>query len=96
MQQMGGVDALKLDKAHFRVSDDTILHLANAECLVAAKQKRPSAEVYLALVNHFKEGMHDMKDRAPGNTTIQNVAKLSRRAPDGYRIPFNPKYILFN
>jgi ADP-ribosylglycohydrolase len=32
--------------------------------------------------------MQDMKDRAPGNTTIASVSKLKRTAPDGYLIPF--------
>lgn len=90
MKELGGVDALKLNPSKFRVSDDTVLHLAVSECLVETSKLEPcSPAVFLNLVNHYKIGMQDMKDRAPGNTTIANVSKLTRREPDGYLRPFD-------
>ena len=53
---------------------------------------KPWYDVYLKLVDYYKESMHDMKNRAPGKTTIFNVEKLTRRPTNGYRLPFNPWY----
>ena len=52
---------------------------------------QPCSTVFLNLVDHYKTGMRDMKDRAPGNTTIYNVSKLTRREPDGFLRPFDPR-----
>jgi hypothetical protein len=48
-------------------------------------------ELYKKLVKKYKEGMSDMIDRAPGNTTKDAVYKLSFVHENGHRIPFNPR-----
>ncbi len=42
------------------VSDDTVLHLAVAECLIKNKNLEPGAELYLDLVKYYKKAMQDM------------------------------------
>ncbi len=69
------------------------MHLAVAECLIENKKLEPSPELYTSLVKHYKTGMKDMAGRAPGNTTKDSVYSLSFANPQGYRIPFNPRYL---
>lgn len=91
LEKLGGIDNLKLDKKSWRASDDTVLHLANAECLIQNKNLSPSSELYLKLIPHYKKAMQDMKDRAPGNTTMKAVSQLSQFKENGYQISFNPR-----
>lgn len=76
----------------WRASDDTVLHLAVGECLVDNNKLSPGAELYKKLIDYYKKGMADMKERAPGNTTMKAVSSLSPFKENGYKIPFNPRY----
>lgn len=58
--------------AHWRVSDDTVLHLAVGECLVQNKSINPSPPLYFKLVDYYKNGMKDMKGKL-----IKNVFFVS-------------------
>ncbi|CAF0913289.1 unnamed protein product [Brachionus calyciflorus] len=89
LEQLGGVESLSLK--NWIVSDDTILHLAIAECLIENKELKPSDKLYLKLIPFYKSGMRDMKDRAPGNTTIDAVHKLRETRENGFQIAFNEK-----
>uniref|UniRef100_A0A2K5QBY4 ADP-ribosylhydrolase ARH1 n=1 Tax=Cebus imitator TaxID=2715852 RepID=A0A2K5QBY4_CEBIM len=74
LAQLGGLDAL--DVGRWRVSDDTVMHLATAEALVEAGK-------------HYQDCMEDMDGRAPGNASVHNTLQLKPDKPNGWRIPFN-------
>ncbi len=76
----------------WRASDDTVLHIAVAECLADNRNVEPSVDLYKKLIDYYNKGMADMKDRAPGNTTIKSVAALSQHRENGHKIPFNSRY----
>jgi ADP-ribosylarginine hydrolase len=93
---LGGVDKLKIEPRNWRVSDDTVLNIANAECLVNStnndKEEPLNDSVYIDLISYYKKGMEDMVGRAPGGTTINNVGLLVKLLKDKkYHIPFNSK-----
>jgi ADP-ribosylglycohydrolase len=90
LSELGGLDALTLCLPDFRVSDDTILHLATAEALI---EPHPSREkLYLDLARRYVSAMNDMAGRAPGVMTMSSCSLLK---PDCARwrdvIPFNAK-----
>ncbi len=69
---------LQLKGRDWRVSDDTVLHLAIAEgfleCGDLAVKDIPGACTILAA--HMKQGMRDMAGRAPGNGTLQAMERV--------------------
>lgn len=89
LKNLGGVQSL--DLKNWKVSDDTVLHLAVAECLIDIKEEKLTDNWYLKLIGYYKEGMRDMRDRAPGNTTIKCVHML-KNTEKGFQIPFNETY----
>jgi len=91
MNALGGIDKLVLDRCDWRASDDTILHLAVAECLIETKDYNSPSDVYMNLIKHYKTGMNDMDKRAPGGTTINSVSHLNPNKINGYKIAFNER-----
>ncbi|XP_032228896.1 ADP-ribosylhydrolase ARH1 isoform X2 [Nematostella vectensis] len=89
LKDLGGVANLKVSKKNWRVSDDTILHIATGEALVSDWSSKE--ELYLKLAANYKEGMRDMRDRAAGNTLQMSIHQLKPGRPGGYIIPFNPR-----
>uniref|UniRef100_A0A6I8PHR5 ADP-ribosylhydrolase ARH1 n=1 Tax=Ornithorhynchus anatinus TaxID=9258 RepID=A0A6I8PHR5_ORNAN len=88
LAQLGGLDAIDVDG--WKVSDDTVMHLATAEALVAAGRDPNVTRTFSLLAKNYKECMSDMDDRAPGATCVRNAARLEPDRPDGWRIPFGP------
>ncbi|XP_020792326.1 ADP-ribosylhydrolase ARH1-like [Boleophthalmus pectinirostris] len=88
LKQMGGLKKIKAKLPGWPLSDDTILHLATAEALATGKEGEALLHEVAAL---YKKGMHDMKDRAPGGTTVNSVSKLRPGKKGGYRVPYCPR-----
>ncbi|XP_055116223.1 ADP-ribosylarginine hydrolase isoform X1 [Symphalangus syndactylus] len=87
LAQLGGLDAL--DVGRWRVSDDTVMHLATAEALVEAGKAPKLTRLYYLLAKHYQDCMEDMDGRAPGNASVHNAMQLKPGKPNGWRIPFN-------
>lgn len=87
LAQLGGLDAL--DVGRWRVSDDTVMHLATAEALVEAGKAPKLTQLYYLLAKYYQDCMEDMDGRAPGNASMHNAMQLKPGKPNGWRIPFN-------
>ncbi|XP_066520303.1 ADP-ribosylhydrolase ARH1-like [Hoplias malabaricus] len=88
VKQMGGLKKINVKLPEWPVSDDTVLHLATAEALATGKEDE---ELLHEVASRYKEGMKDMKDRAPGASTIIGASQLNPGSKNGYRIPYNSK-----
>ncbi|XP_005038905.2 PREDICTED: ADP-ribosylarginine hydrolase [Ficedula albicollis] len=89
LAEMGGLGNFSIQG--WRVSDDTVMHLATAEALVAAGKNPSLPHLYSLLARNYKECMNDMEGRAPGSMSLEGTAKLEPGRPDGWRIPFSPR-----
>ncbi|XP_053554737.1 ADP-ribosylhydrolase ARH1 isoform X2 [Bombina bombina] len=86
LAQLGGLE--KIDVEHWRISDDTVMHIATAEALVEAGDRKDPETLYPLLAKKYKECMDDMDGRAPGNTCMTNAMMLKPETPDGWKLPF--------
>ncbi|NXE91969.1 ADPRH hydrolase, partial [Menura novaehollandiae] len=89
LAEMGGLGNFSIKG--WRVSDDTVMHLATAEALVAAGKKPRLPHLYSLLAKNYKECMNDMDGRAPGAMSMESTMKLDPGRPEGWRIPFSPR-----
>ncbi|KAM8962466.1 ADP-ribosylhydrolase ARH1-like [Pelodytes ibericus] len=87
LQEMGGLQNIRVALPDWPVSDDTVLHLATAESMGTGKLQE---ELYQELAGRYVAAMSDMEGRKPGPTSILGTSQLSPGQPGGYRIPFNP------
>jgi len=87
LAQIGGIENLTVEG--WKVSDDTVMHLATAEALVANCETYD--KLYRKLAQRYISCFSDMKGRAPGGTTESSVNQLRPYRKNGYFIPFNKK-----
>ncbi|KAL3876717.1 hypothetical protein ACJMK2_034519 [Sinanodonta woodiana] len=80
LEDLGGIENISVQRPDWRLSDDTIMHLATAEGKIA-----------LNLARHYVECMKDMNGRAPGETCMASCRKLKPDKQHGYLIPFNER-----
>lgn len=78
LAQMGDLEAI--DVARWRVSDDTVMHLATAEALLEAGTSPNLAQLYSLLAKHYQDCMGDMDGRAPGECCWEELAPGDREA----------------
>ena len=55
LKELGGLNNISVNKKNWRVSDDTVLHIATAEALVSDWSTKE--ELYLTLADKYKNAM---------------------------------------
>ncbi|KAK3579429.1 hypothetical protein CHS0354_028226 [Potamilus streckersoni] len=91
LKKMGGIENVTVKLPDWKISDDTVMHLATAEALMEWGQDPDKEKLYYKLADHYKKCMKDMADRSPGLTTQESCNQLKPRRPQGYCIPFNKR-----
>ncbi|KAL3876719.1 hypothetical protein ACJMK2_034521 [Sinanodonta woodiana] len=91
LEQMGGIENVKVELPHWMVSDDTVMHLATADALITWGQDMDKEKLYDKIAKNYKECMHDMTGRAPGRISQDSCHQLKPGRPQGYCIPFNKR-----
>lgn len=87
LQELGGLQTIRVTLPDWPVSDDTVLHLATGESIATGKL---GDELYQDLAARYVSAMTDMEGRKPGPTSILGTSQLRPGEPNGYKIPFNP------
>uniref|UniRef100_UPI00398E6788 ADP-ribosylhydrolase ARH1-like n=1 Tax=Pristiophorus japonicus TaxID=55135 RepID=UPI00398E6788 len=88
LRKLGGLR--QLDVSAWKVSDDTVMHLATAQAW-RPRGRGHAEQLYDRLSREYLHSLTDMTDRAPGLTCMNAINLLKPGHPDGWKIPFNPK-----
>lgn len=92
LESLGGLTSLHVELPGWKVSDDTVMHLATAEALIKNGKKTVNHSLYQNIAIHYITCMEDMEGRSPGITCQQSCYKLvTDDIPNGLTIPFNPR-----
>ena len=88
-KELGGIGSVTVTPEDWRVSDDTVMHIATAEALLTEWSNNDL--LYSAIALKYKECMRDMAGRAPGLTCSSKVHMLKPHVKEGWMIPFDRK-----
>jgi ADP-ribosylarginine hydrolase len=77
LKQLGGLGKLEIDKRDWRVSDDTIMHMATAKAL--SIPYKDFDELMSNMAKEYIECWSEMSGRAPGGTCGQGVRYLQSK-----------------
>uniref|UniRef100_A0A1I8H8F4 ADP-ribosylhydrolase ARH1 n=2 Tax=Macrostomum lignano TaxID=282301 RepID=A0A1I8H8F4_9PLAT len=89
VERMGGLTKLNITLPHFRVSDDTVMHMATAKALIAKTTAPDEEQLYLQLAKEYCDCMNYMAGRSPGDCTSFSCNDLIDTG--GYKIEFNDR-----
>ncbi|XP_061160401.1 ADP-ribosylarginine hydrolase [Syngnathus typhle] len=88
LEELGGLQNIKVELPDWPVSDDTVLHLATAEGLATGMK---GEELLHEVAARYVEAMKDMEGRKPGPSSILGVSQLKPGQEGGYRVAYNPE-----
>ncbi|UJR13601.1 hypothetical protein I4U23_000614 [Adineta vaga] len=71
------IEDIRIELPQWRVSDDTILHMAVGRALVEHGDRDPSPSLYSIMVKKLKEIFNDLKNRHPSSSTVSAINRLS-------------------
>ncbi|XP_074648041.1 ADP-ribosylhydrolase ARH1-like [Tubulanus polymorphus] len=91
LHQLGGLEKITVSQPRWMVSDDTVMHIATAEALVALGYEIDYVLLYKQLSSKYKDCMKNMSGRAPGATCMNGAHMLKPNLKNGHHIPFNPR-----
>mmetsp|Transcript_15854 Transcript_15854/g.22076 ORF Transcript_15854/g.22076 Transcript_15854/m.22076 type:complete len:425 (-) Transcript_15854:662-1936(-) len=83
-----GIKALHLKGFEWRVSDDTVMHLATAEALIEC-HKNTGEQLCETVAKYYAACHKDMSCRAPGRTTMDSIYKLDSDGSNWKSIQFS-------
>jgi len=82
---LGGIN--NLDLSNWRVSDDTVMHMATAKALLS--DYKDSKELVDNIAKEYVKSMNNMKNRIPGITTENSLEKI-KNGTKWYNLPYDP------
>ncbi|CAF0885535.1 unnamed protein product [Adineta steineri] len=71
------IEDIRIELPQWRVSDDTVLHLAIAQVLAEYGDRDPSPTLYSRVAKKLKEILNDLKNRHPSSSTVTAINHLS-------------------
>jgi len=77
--ELGGITKIVVDRSKWKVSDDTVMHIATAEALVA--ETSSMVHLFETLAKKYILSGRDMDGRAPGNATMSSLMLLEGKIP---------------
>ncbi|CAF1310293.1 unnamed protein product [Rotaria sordida] len=81
------IEHIHIQLPQWRLSDNSILHLAIGECLSEYGEKDPSSELYSSIVKKLKSILNDLKNRHPNSNQISSINRLSE---NDWSQPYSP------
>ncbi|KAH3863487.1 ADP-ribosylhydrolase ARH1-like [Dreissena polymorpha] len=87
----GGLENIDVRLPDWRVSDDTIFHIATGKALAEHGKIREKMPLFRKLAEEYKLRASALSKRSPGEVTLQSCRQLDPWTFNGHMIPFNPK-----
>ena len=86
-KELGGIGSVTVTPEDWRVSDDTVMHIATADALLTDWSN--DDKLYSAIALKYLESMKDMDGWGPGLTCMRKVHMLDPYKKNGLVIPFD-------
>lgn len=85
-----GLRALHLNPKHnFHYSDDTVMHIATAEGLIASSPTQSLHQICTNIAKQYKSCMKFMGGRSPGPTCVRGVNLLNKEGTNWMNLGFD-------